>query len=266
MKPFSALVLSLMVLGSLPAIVPAAAIAHPPSSFQIAQRNRRRLSWRVGVRPSRYRIGGVSRSRACSNQAQVTAFVPPPQPNEQDPKNHGAIDNTVASHPTFWVHVANLPSKAQVQFTLQNAAGTEELYNTRFVLKDPTGLVGVRLPANAKGLKVGESYLWQLTVPCQSASADNLYIGSWIQRITPEQVKPTATFDPKPLVKAIATASDRDKPPLYAALGIWQDAVTMILEQRQKQPDNQELQEDWQSLLTGAQMSDFSKASILLVQ
>lgn len=240
-------------------VIPAA------SPLQLAQRRRRRgVSWRAGVRSSRYRVGAFSRSGSCPDQSKVTAFVPPPQTGERDDKNNGTVDHTVSSHPTFWVYLANLPPQAQVQFTLQNASASEELLNTRFVLNGQTGLLGVRLPKTAPGLKVGESYLWQVTVQCNSEAT--LYIGSWVQRITPDQVKPTPTFDPKPLVQALAGASEADKPAIYAALGIWQDAVTTLIDLQKKQPDNRELKEDWRSLLTGAQMSDLLNVPVLGVK
>jgi hypothetical protein len=194
----------------------------------------------------------------------VTAFVPPAQAAERDDKNNGTVDHTLSSYPTFWVYLANLPPKAQVQFTIQNAGASEELHNTRFLLSGQTGILGIRLPKTTRGLKVGESYLWQVTVQCESN--ETLYIGSWVQRITPEQIKPTPTFDPKPLVHALAGASEIEKPALYAALGIWQDAVTTLIDLQKKQPDNRELKEDWQSLLTEAQMSDMLNAPLLGVK
>jgi hypothetical protein len=234
---------------------------------QIAKRNRRKLIWRVGVRPSLYRIGGISRSASCAPQAKITAFTPPPRSQETVDKNHTAIDTTLSSHPTLWVHLASMPKNAQAQFTLQTANGREELLNTRFPLTAQTGILGVRLPKTSPGLKVGETYLWQMKVQCGSRESESdPIIGSWVQRIQLNQMKPTPDFDPKPLVQALALAPASDQPALYAELGIWQDAVTTLIDLQQKQPNNQELKDDWRSLLQEAQMGELTNSRILGVK
>lgn len=240
-------------------------VSAQPEPLQIAARSRRKLAWRVGVRPSRYRIAGLSRSGSCPNQARLTAFVPPPRAEEKISKSFGAIDTTLSAHPTVWVHLSAIPAKAQVQFTLQDALGRKELYNTRFTLTGQTGILGIRLPKSVPDLKVGESYFWQLAIQCdgQDPNSDRIAIGSWLQRVSPDQIKSIPSFDPKPLVQELVRATEADKPALYASLGVWQDAVTTLVDLQRQQPDNQELKEDWRSLMVGAQMTEFVNAPIL---
>lgn len=234
---------------------------------QISRRGRRKLSWRVGVRPSLYRIGGISRSASCATQAKLTAFTPPPRSQETRGKNYTAIDITLSSHPTLWVHLASLPKNAQAQFTVQTVSGSEELLNKRFPLTSQIGILGIRLPKTSPGLKIGETYLWQMKVQCGSEESESdPTIGSWVQRIQLNQIKPMPGFDPKPLVQELSRASVSDKPALYAELGIWQDAVTALIDLQQKQPNNQELKDDWRSLLQEAQMSDLTNSPILGVR
>jgi hypothetical protein len=178
------------------------------------------------------------------------------------------VDATLATHPTLWVHLASLPQNAEAQFTLQDAAGAKQLYNLRFQLPGRSGILGVRLPKTGPALKAGESYFWQMSVQCDrnNRNSETVYIGSWIQRLNPDQIKPAPGFNPKPLVQELARASEIEKPALYSELGIWQDAVTTLIALRQKQPHNQELKEDWGRLLKGAQMSEFTNAPILGVK
>ncbi len=279
MKRLYPITISLASLCLIPAIAPPPAKAtSPPATtiapttspaVQLAQRRRRSLSWRVGVRSSRYRIGGFSRSGNCANQAKMTAFVPPPRPDEQIKPADGAVDTTLSDRPTFWVYLTGVPKTSQVQFTLQDSGtNPRELYNTRFAVNGETGILGVRLPPSVPALKVGESYLWQMAIACDpnDPSSDRITIGSWLQRISLSQVKATPGFAPQPIIQALASATEMDKPALYAELGIWQDAVTSIIALRQKQPNDQELQADWRSLLTATQMGGFINTPLLGVK
>lgn len=246
-----------------PVLLPEVATANPTSTRQVLAQRRRSLSWRLGVRPARNRIGGFSRSASCPKQAQMTAFVPPPRPEEKIGPKASPIDTTLSSHPTFWVYLKGVPNNSQVQFTLQDAAATRQLYSTRFAVGGQAGILGIRLPKTTSGLKLGEPYLWQMSLKCTDGSNSPIVIGSWIQRITSDQVKPQPDFDPKPLVQELRSASDRDKPALYAGLGIWQDAVTSLVSLRQSNPNDRELRDSWSRLLTGAGMAEWINAPIL---
>jgi Domain of Unknown Function (DUF928) len=243
----------------------------PANSGAIAQRRRRRrLNWRVGVRASRYSVGGFSRSGTCSAPAKLTPFVPPVRPEERINRFKAPVNLTVSSRPTVWVHVADIPPNTEMQFTLQDEMGDRDLYSTRFTLDQESGLVGLRLPDSAPPLKLGSNYAWELAMTCPgedgSTSTDQVSASGWLQRVNPQQLKPTATFDPSPLARELAKAPELDKPALFAELGIWQDAVTTLLALQQTQPNNRDLQEDWRSLLNGAQLSQFVDAPVLNIR
>ncbi len=286
MKSYPALPLvltALLLLPNLPTAIGSAVAGSPPSRQPTTRQSttkpattkpaataptsqRRRLSWRLGVRPSRFRVSGFSRSGTCPNQAKMTAFVPPPRPEERVRRSDAPIDLTLSERPTFWVYVTAMPTDAEVQFTLQDAAGKRELYNTRFTVSGQTGLVGVQIPKTAPALKVGENYMWQMAMRCDRDSRDSdPIIGSWVQRITAEQLKPMGGFNPSPIVQQLARATEREKPSLYAELGIWQDAVTSLIQLRRNQPNDVELTEDWRDLLTAAQMRELIDTPILAV-
>lgn len=235
--------------------------------IQTAQRSRR-LNWRVGVRPSRYRIGGFSRSGGCASPAKLMAFVPPARSEEKVNTFKTTVEITLSSRPTIWVYVSAIPKNAELEFSLQDAAGNRELYNTRFMANGQTGLLGVRLPDTVPELVIGENYFWEIAMRCdpEGASTNLISTSSWVQRVAPNQMQVTPAFDPKSLVRELARASNLDKPSIYADLGVWQDAVTAIIDLQQKQPDNQELKQDWRNLLTGAQMTEFVNVPILEVK
>lgn len=237
----------LLVLGALVAIdLGEFAQAQPPQERLMARSSRRRLNFRVGVRPSRRRVGGFSRAATCGNQQLLTALVPPPQSQDKAAENQATVDKTATDYPTFFVHVPSLPATT-AQFTLQNEAGTKQLHSVRFDLKGKAGIVGIALPKTAPALQVGQKYVWQVSVACDpDDSASNIVVSSWVERVQ----APTLGSDP------VAT---------LASEGIWQDAVTLLAVQRYATPNDPAVKEDWAALMEDGGLPQFKEAEILQI-
>lgn len=237
--------------------------SHAPQVFQIARR-RRLLSWRVGVRPVPFSISAISRSgSSCTSQTKMTAFVPPYQSAEKIDEARVTLDTTLSSHPTLWAYVSSLPQDTQVQFTLisSDVADKRKPYETRFKLTGQTGIVGIRLPDTEPALAIGKSYIWRMRIVCDGGG--DLIIGSVIQRSDPTTIKPASGGNATLLLQELARAPEQDKPAIYAELGVWQDAVTTLINLQRKQPNDQDLKTDWRNLLTGARMSELINAPAL---
>ncbi len=214
-----------------------------PSHGTLVAASRRRLRFRVGVRPSRHRVGGYSRAALCNNQQTLTALVPPPQSQEGVPGNASTVDKTTTDRPTFFVHLPAL-APTTAQFTLQNESGTEELHSVRFKVTGKPGIVGITLPAAAPALQVGQKYVWQVAVACDPEDVSNkIVVSSWVER-----VKATA---------AGAGAAD------LAEQGIWQDSLALLAVQRFQKPSDRAVAEDWAALLEDAGLSQFKQAAIV---
>ena len=230
----------------------------------------RRLRFRVYVRPSRYRVGGFTRGAVCSGNEKITAFVPPSREDEVSPavaENYGTVDYTASAYPTLFVRVPELSGPAKAQLTVQDAAGNVQLYNTEFMLSGEPGILGIQIPDSVSPLEVGETYLWQMLIQCDAADSDrNIYIGSWLQRISINALRPTENFEPTALIRELNTASERDKPGIYAELGIWQEAVAGLAQLRYQNPNEPTIQSDWQILLQETEMSEFLNDPILGIE
>jgi hypothetical protein len=235
-------------LGAIAAVdLSAVATALPTDSTLVARSSRRRLNFRVGVRPSRSRVGGFSRSGACGKQPLLAALVPPPQSQERLPGNKTTVDKTTSDRPTFFVHLPSLPGST-AQFTLQNEAGTKELYNVDFNLTEKQGIVGVALPTSAPALQVGQKYLWQVAVNCNPDQPSSVVIvSSWIER-----VQPPAT-------------TGRDRLTVLAQQGIWQDTVTLLALQRYQLPNDRTVAEDWAALMEDAGLPQFKQSAVVQI-
>ena len=226
-------------------VQPASAL--PTQGTSMTRPGRRRLSFRTGVRPSLYRVGGFSRSSECGNQQMLTAVVPPPQAQESLSAQRSAIDKTTAEHPTFFVSLPSLPA-GTAQFTLQDEAGRKELYNVNFKVTGKPGIVGISLPSSAPALQVGQKYFWQMAVACDpNQPLNRSSIGGWIERVN----APTATKD--------------DRVSTLAAQGIWYDVVTLVALQRYQKPDDRAAAEDWEALMQDAGLSQFKQSAIVQI-
>ena len=226
-------------------VQPASAL--PTDSTLIARAGRRRLSFRTGVRPSLYRVGGFSRSNECGNQQLLTAVVPPPQAQESLSTQKAAIDKTAAAHPTFFVSLPSLPA-GTAEFTLQDEAGIKELYNVKFKVTGKPGIVGISLPASAPALQVGQKYFWQMAVACDPKQPSNRSsIGSWVER-----------------VNAPAVAKS-DRISTLAEQGIWYDVVNLVALQRYQKPDDRAAADDWETLMQDAGLPQFKQTAIVQI-
>jgi hypothetical protein len=217
---------------------------------------RSRLKFRVGVRPSKFRIGGFARSSFCEKGAKVTALVPPPglDSKEQIIANQSPIDYTTSTHPTLWIHIPKLPPGTTAQFTIMKEGSQQrEFYSTRFDTAEKSGIIGVQIPTSAPPLAIGTRYRWQVRILCPVK--DELNLGSWVQRIDSNQLPRDISSDKaRKILQQITTEKPEDRAPLYADLGLWQDAITAIAQLRLKNDKDPQLEQDWKDLLTQTKM------------
>ncbi|NET49710.1 MAG: DUF928 domain-containing protein [Merismopedia sp. SIO2A8] len=228
------------------------------------------LSFRLRVRPSRWRFGGFARACATNSEAidvnnlrQVLAPVAPPtQANEGTAEDNSPVDQTVESHPTILVRVPDLPG-ATITFTLQDEGlpgegPTEELYATGFQLTgEEKGIIGIQIPSTAPSLEVGQKYAWQvlLSSSCGPNSGEfRISTGSWLERVAFD--RSLAGVDQMPM---------RDRPALYAAAGIWQETVSTLAQLRYQNPADVEMNESWSSVMQSVDLGELASDPILQI-
>jgi len=223
-----------------------AATAVPTQGTLIARYQR--LKFRIGVRPSRYRIGSISRSGRCDGTEALSALVPPPQSQDRLTNRQAMVDKTVSDYPTFFVYIPAMASKT-AQFTLKQESETEPLYIKEFELPRKAGIVGISLPTSAPALQVGQKYFWQVAVVCDPDEPSRVAtIGSWVERVEPFPVPPGSS-----------------RLTILAEQGIWQDVVTQLALQRYQQPGGFNAAEDWAALMEDAGLPQFKQAEIIQI-
>ncbi|HBE19532.1 MAG TPA: hypothetical protein DEG17_02525 [Cyanobacteria bacterium UBA11149] len=224
------------------------------SSTLLAQR-RSRLGFRVGVRPSRQRTGGIARGPSvisdCNGESvTVTALLP--QTNRQNqsvPDDKIEVEQTVSANPTVLVHIT--PTKAKnAEFTVLNETGEDIVHNEIVSLTHNSGVVSLKV--TDKPLQAGQLYHWAFQISCGGTDGGDLMVDGWLQYNAP--TGELANVEKQP---------EKDRPAIYAEKKIWTETVSSLAELRQRYPNDPEVAEDWQSLLESVGLGNIAQAQLI---
>lgn len=179
-------------------------------------------------RPGR-RAGGGSRSPCSPIKPPLTALMPV--------TNWG---KTVAERPTFWFYVPYSPQEAPAgEFVLQEEKGND-VYRIPFTLPKTPGFVSFSTPPKEAPLETNKSYRWYFKLYCESQKLSTpVFVEGWVQRV-----------EPTPQLENQWRSAKAREYVVYAANGIWYDAVASLAQLRLTNPLNARLNDDWANLLS----------------
>jgi hypothetical protein len=218
---------------------------------QRTPRRRNRVRFRVGVRPSRYRVGGFSRNSQCGVGEGAKVVAPPEKAGDRaqaTQKDVDFVEQTTSDRPTFFVYLPQ-ESGGRAKLTVQNEARDEQLDRLTFDLKPQAGIVAIPMSAQAKPLQVGQKYLWQMTIYCDaSARKASVTLSGWVERVNTPAV-------PGDLEERVSFYADR---------GIWQDAMAGLMELKGRSSDA-EWAAEWAALMESAELRDLRQVNVVQV-
>ena len=160
---------------------------------------------------------------------------------------------TVAEYPTFFFYIPDVDLEGvQGEFVLRNEKD-KEIYRADFELKVPDSILMVDLSGfpSFPPLEVGKSYRWDFTIVVNplDRSTGVIYVDGDIQRVELSSE----------LKHKLDTALPQEKPAIYAANGIWQDALASLASLRCASPNDSAMAADWTSLLQQVQLPKISR-------
>jgi hypothetical protein len=230
-----------------------------------------RLRFKVrGIRPSMSREGGISRgadaTASCAGEpVTVTSLLPKTNVAQlaAAEKAEIEIEKTVAERPTFFIHVSQT-SAQEAEFILKKKIGEDNngqpVYDEdKFVdqtvaLPKNPGIVSISLPADAAALEVGSSYYWTFQVICEPTDrTKDVTVDGAVQRIELDSS----------LANKLQQAEPRDRPGIYAEAEIWTDALSTLADLRKANPNDQQLQDDWNNLLSSVGLDKVAQATVI---
>lgn len=196
--------------------------------------------------------GGGSRSlNACvRGSTPLTLLVP------ADKK--GQFGLTTSVRPRLLAYVPKTIAKS-AEFVLvgtssKNSKESEEIGRGTVQLSGEAGIIALKLPENAPALAVGKDYQWYFSLVCNPDDrTDDIVASAWVSR-----VQPSAT-----LVRDLQRAKPRDRPALYSASSFWYDTLESLVELRQANPQDRNLQNDWTQLLQSVGLKSVADQPLL---
>ncbi|MBD2297027.1 DUF928 domain-containing protein [Nostoc sp. FACHB-190] len=144
---------------------------------------------------------------------------------------------TTVSNPSLFFYVPQT-SAPELELVVQNET-EQEVYTQKYKPNNRAGIISIRLPINS--LAVNKQYKWTFSVICNPTDkSQNKVVAGVVQRVLPDLQ----------LVKKLQQANRQERAVLYAAAGIWHDALANVAQRRYLFPKNPEIASDWQELLT----------------
>ncbi|MEA5601595.1 DUF928 domain-containing protein [Nostoc sp. UHCC 0252] len=209
------------------------------------------------------RGGAASRGCDAANQT-VTALVPTYQQTLNQNKQAVVPITQVwgltnAEHPYFLFFVPYKASSiANIEFVLQERTNnkSQTLYRTYLIPPESPGIISVHFPPNESSLQVGKMYHWffKVRVQCDHKQPTKLdYVDGWVQRVNQNTT----------LTEQLKQATPQQKATLYAANGIWYDAVVSLAQLRHSNPQNEILLAEWKSLLYSVGLEEIANQPLI---
>ncbi|HEY9617119.1 MAG TPA: DUF928 domain-containing protein [Microcoleaceae cyanobacterium] len=184
--------------------------------------------------PTGSRRGGASRT-CYRSQDSLTALVPI--------QNQIVFGQTSEAHPTLWFYLPTHPdSPMTIEFWLQDAKDNV-IYTAQTTLANSQpGLMAIAVPATAEPLAANQLYTWTLQGSCQSersAESSSLVVKGTIQRTTLDTT----------VQKQLAAATPLERAKVYAAKGIWYDALNTVAASYRRNRSDRSIAAAWNTLL-----------------
>jgi hypothetical protein len=158
---------------------------------------------------------------------------------------------TLLERPTILVY---LPASTATEavFSLKDEAGNT-LHQATLPVSNFSGIMAIKLPADAPALAVGKNYQWFLALKVDGRlNPSTPYVDGWIQRIAASPELTTALQSPDALQQA----------QLLGRHGVWYDCVATLATLRATATGTDPLAKDWTELLDSVGLKEIAQVPL----
>jgi len=192
----------------------------------------------------------VSRGIGCATEADMPLM--PIAPVEA-----GYGGQTIDANPTFCVYIPyNLDANSPVTFAIQSEHTTDQFEKTMTLTAEP-GIYGFQLPDSFE-LALDVEYQWYVMVYCNDSLQQDRphFTSGWVRRVPLPEGMDVSSLDG---LGAVAK-SDR-----FASEILWYDALTVLGEALQANPEDAVTRSAWNDLLRlpSVSLDDYTHSPIL---
>ncbi|MBD2435507.1 DUF928 domain-containing protein [Nostoc sp. FACHB-110] len=159
---------------------------------------------------------------------------------------------TVSERPTILVYLPTSNAQEAV-FSLKDEAGNTQ-YQMTINVPAKAGVIPIKLPADAPALAVGKNYQWFLALKVDGVlNPSTPYVDGWIERIQPNAELATQMQEEDALKRAVA----------FGKNGVWYDCVATMALLHTTQPQNVQLIQQWEELLSSVSLKDIATVPLV---
>ncbi|MEH2248948.1 DUF928 domain-containing protein [Nostoc sp.] len=159
---------------------------------------------------------------------------------------------TVSERPTILVYLPASNAQEAV-FSLKDEAGNMQ-HQMNISVVGKTGVIAIKLPADAPALTVGKNYQWFLALKLDGQlSPSTPYVDGWIERIQPSADLATTMQQENGLKRATG----------FGKNGVWYDCVATLAALHTAQPTNATLSKQWEELLSSVSLKEIVTAPLI---
>ncbi|BAU63265.1 hypothetical protein STA3757_06250 [Stanieria sp. NIES-3757] len=159
---------------------------------------------------------------------------------------------TVAAHPTLLFYLPE--TSAQKIFFSWHDDKSESYYQTVLPLNGKSGIISLTFPKKAPPLEIGKTYKWSLAVMCNNRlQPDSPMVQGEIKRVELESI----------LGERLKNANTLESAALYGKAGIWHETIMTLAQSIVAQPDNQDLAQTWEELLTSVGLKEVAQVPLI---
>jgi hypothetical protein len=219
------------------------ATANSPLKFKPPSRNRPKIT-----------IGGASRSACIQDPKGLQPLLP-----------QSKFGLTTTDQPQLMLYLPKNKGKALLVNLMEVGSDRPLIAKPlSFPISGNPGVVQLNLgSASLPKLEIGKQYVWKASLQCETTI--EISGEEFVEVSTPvfiegviEPIKPD-----KMLRNKLKNADPKSLPRIYAEAGIWYDAIGSLYKLRHSQSANTNWQNDWESLLKSAELSEFTQAPVM---
>ncbi len=179
------------------------------------------------------RYGGATRGCSVTSGKTLIALIP----------NEAAF--TTAKLPSLLFYVPQNSAK-RLELILQDSSGND-IYATNITPNKNAGIVRLNLATfpGIPALENDREYRWYFTLVCDGKDrSGDISVSGFVKKVALDPI----------LVKELQAAKPGDRAYLYAAHGIWYDALAALYQARLSSPNDPILSQSWAELLKSVEL------------